>query len=312
MSLGRLCGLSGTYFILLQFLLRARIQWLENAIGFMTIDRLHKKNGYLAISLLLAHPVLLTWGYAINGRKSLFAQIILFIFNYEDVFKALLGLILFIAVVATSIYIVRRKMPYHWWYFVHLVTYLAIILAFGHQLTNGEEFVSNPAFSVFWYLLYVIVFGSIFYWKIVRVGVMYYKHRFYVADVVKETADTVSLYIKGKNIDSIKYTAGQFAFVHILSKELWWDVHPFSISCVPNEKYIRFTIKASGDYTRRMPEVKINTPVVLVLHHCGRCYALLVKSMTLFWFTRIKLRPILFFASRLRNYQKKIIFPFFI
>ncbi len=266
-SMGRVCGLLGTYFILLQFLLRARIQPIEKIIGFMQIDRLHKKNGYLAISLLFLHPLLLTLGYSFTAKKSIVDQFLIFLFHYDDVLTAFLGLMAFLIVIGTSIYIVRKKMPYHWWYFIHLLTYIAIILAFGHQLSNGEDLIANPIFSIFWYLLYIVVFGATLYYKIIRVGYMYYKHRFYIADVVKETPDTVSLYIKGKNMESIQYEAGQFSFLHLLGKGLWWDVHPFSISCAPNGEYIRFTIKASGDYTKKVPLVPINTPVLLDMPH---------------------------------------------
>jgi predicted ferric reductase len=266
-SLGRLFGLLGTFFILIQFLLRARIQPFEKILGFMQIDKIHKKNGYIAITFLVSHPVFLLIGYALSSRKSLVDQFLLFIFKFENVFDALIGLTLFIVVICTSIYIVRKKMPYHWWYFIHLLTYLAIFLAFGHQLKNGEDFIANPVFAYFWYFLYGFVFGSTLYWKIIRVAALYSTHRFYVADVVKETYDTTSLYIKGRNMKSLRFKAGQFAFLHVLNKQLWWDVHPFSISCAPNGEYIRFTIKASGDYTKQIPNVQINTPVVLDIPH---------------------------------------------
>ncbi|MDQ3099040.1 MAG: ferredoxin reductase family protein [bacterium] len=266
-SLGRVYGLLGTYFILIQFLLRARIQPFEKIIGFMQIDRIHKKNGYIAITLLLLHPIFLLIGYSLNSRISIIDQFLIFISRFDGVLNAFIGLVLFIVVICTSVYIVRRKMPYHWWYFVHLLTYLAIFLAFGHQLTNGEDFIANPAFAYFWYFLYALVFGATLYWKIIRVGMMYVKNRFYIAEVVKETYDTTSLYIKGRHVDSIQYQAGQFAFIHILNKDLWWDVHPFSISCAPNGEYIRFTIKSSGDYTRKIPDVVVNTPVILDMPH---------------------------------------------
>jgi predicted ferric reductase len=291
-SIGRLCGLLGVYFILIQFSLRARIQPAEKIIGFMHIDKIHKKNGYIAISFLVLHPIFLTFGYAFLSRKSILDQFIIFIFQYEDVMNAFFGLSLFILVICTSIYIVRKKLPYHWWYFIHLCTYLAIFLAFGHQLHNGEDFVANPIFGYFWYFLYALVFGATLYWKIIRVGLMYYNHRFYVADVVNETYDTTSLYIKGRDMGSISYKAGQFAFIHILDKQLWWDVHPFSISCAPNGEYLRFTIKASGDYTRKIPMVKINTPVILDMPHGEFTLAQAVTKKLLFIAGGVGLTPL--------------------
>ena len=41
--------------------------------------------------------------------------------------------------------IVRRRLRYETWYFVHLYAYLAVALAFSHQLATGTAFVGAPA-----------------------------------------------------------------------------------------------------------------------------------------------------------------------
>jgi len=41
----------------------------------------------------------------------------------------------------------------------------------------------------------------------------------------------------------------------------WWRAHPFSISAAPNGKYLRFTIKNLGDYTRLLQHVRVGTSV---------------------------------------------------
>lgn len=121
---------------------------------------------------------------------------------------------------------------------------------------------------------------------------MYFKHRFYVSEIVRESHDTVSLYVRGKRIKDIRWEAGQFAFIHILSKELWWDVHPFSISCAPNGEYIRFTIKASGDFTRQIPDVPLNTPVLLDMPHGEFTLALAKRKKLLFIAGGVGLTPL--------------------
>ena len=37
--------------------------------------------------------------------------------------------------------IVRRRLPYEWWYAVHLTAYAAIALAWFHQIPTGNELV---------------------------------------------------------------------------------------------------------------------------------------------------------------------------
>ena len=64
---------------------------------------------------------------------------------------ALAGLVLLLAVVVSSAVIVRRRLRYETWYFVHLYAYLAVALAFSHQLATGTAFVGRPLARTFWY-----------------------------------------------------------------------------------------------------------------------------------------------------------------
>ena len=57
---------------------------------------------------------------------------------------ATIGTALLIAVVATSVVIVRRRLRYEWWYAVHLLAYAGIALAWFHQIPTGNELVARP------------------------------------------------------------------------------------------------------------------------------------------------------------------------
>ncbi len=46
------------------------------------------------------------------------------------------------------------------------------------------------------------------------------------------------------------FTAGQFAFISFPGNRALKEPHPFTVSCSPNEETLRFSIKASGDWTR--------------------------------------------------------------
>ena len=52
--------------------------------------------------------------------------------------------------------IVRRRLRYETWYFVHLYAYLGVALAFSHQLATGTDFVGDPAARAYWIALYVV------------------------------------------------------------------------------------------------------------------------------------------------------------
>ena len=63
--------------------------------------------------------------------------------------------------VISSLVIVRRRLRYETWYFVHLYTYLAIALAFSHQIATGREFVGDPAARLYWQGLYVATLAAV-------------------------------------------------------------------------------------------------------------------------------------------------------
>jgi predicted ferric reductase len=63
-ALGRLAGLLVGSGVLLQLVLVSRLPWIEPSVGCDRLYRLHRRLGFLIGSLLLAHPALLTVGYA--------------------------------------------------------------------------------------------------------------------------------------------------------------------------------------------------------------------------------------------------------
>lgn len=262
-AFGRLFGLLAVYFVLVQFLLIGRVVWIEKTFGLDKLSRIHHLNGEFSIFFILLHPIFLTFGYAISSKQNVIGQFLTFLTAYEDVFMAFLSAIIFIVIVFLSIYIVRKKLKYETWYFIHLLTYVAIILAWGHQLENGEDFLTNRWFVYYWYLLYVFVFGQFIVFRFLRPLYLFYKHRFFVEKIVKETADTNSVYISGKKMNEFKIKAGQFMIFRFLARKFWWQAHPFSLSKSFDGKTIRITPKNVGDFTSLIPQLAIHTPVLI-------------------------------------------------
>ena len=63
-SVGRLTGLAASDLLLAQVLLMARVPVLERAFGQDELVRLHRLAGFTSFNLMVAHIVLITWGYA--------------------------------------------------------------------------------------------------------------------------------------------------------------------------------------------------------------------------------------------------------
>ena len=263
LAFGRLFGLLAAYFALTQFLLMGRVLWIERAFGLDHLASYHRFNGYAAIYSILIHAQLVILGYALSSKTNFFSQYAEVIKNYSYVAWAAVASILFLIVVASSIYIVRRKLKFETWYYVHLIVYAAIILAFFHQLAVGGSFLQLEWARTYWYVLYAFVAFNVLFWRFGLPIINLLRYGFTVSRVEKETDTTTSIYISGRRLNSLPVKAGQYVLVRFLGKGFITQEHPFSLSAVPENNTFRLTIKNIGDYTSVIPELKVGTKVLV-------------------------------------------------
>ena len=255
-AIGQLTGLLGAYVVLIELLLMSRIGWLERAIGFDRLAVWHRWTGFAAVTLLTGHVVFITLGYAAGSRQTIVAQVVDFVQHYPDVLMSIAGFALFLAVGVTSVRAARRRMTREAWYSVHLYAYLAVALAFAHQLAVGTDFSSDRVARVWWIALYVAVLTAIVLWRIGRPLWFNARHRLRIHSVRREANGVVSLYLTGERLDEIGAVAGQFFLWRFLTGSGWAKAHPFSLSAAPNGRFLRITVKALGDDTLRMQALK--------------------------------------------------------
>jgi predicted ferric reductase len=262
-GIGRLCGLLGAYVVLVQVLLLARIPVLDRTVGFDRLTVWHRRNGKVALGLLLAHAVAIVAGYTLADRISLWEEAGRLVSAYPGVITALAGLLTLVAVVVTSLVIVRRRLRYETWYFVHLYTYLAIALAFSHQIATGREFVGDPAARVYWQALYIAVLAAVVVFRLGLPALRNARHRLRVERVIEEAPGVVSLEIGGARLDALKARAGQFFSWRFLTREHWWQSHPFSLSAAPDGRRLRITVKEVGDFSGGLKAIRPGTRVIV-------------------------------------------------
>ena len=263
LALGRLSGLLAAFFVLLQFLLMGRAIWLERTFGLDKLSRVHHLNGFFAFILILTHPFLIVLANSMITGNSVVRQFINTITATQQLVMAFIALIIYIATVSFSLYIVRKRLKYETWFFVHLFNYVAVALVFWHQVDSGEDFLASKMFVYYWYFLYAFVFSNLIIFRIFRPVYLYTKHKFVVEKLERETHDSTSVYITGNNINEFKVLPGQFMIFKFLAKGFWWQSHPFSLSKPLDGKQIRITVKSVGDFTSKITMLSPGTPVII-------------------------------------------------
>ena len=164
---GRITGLLAGYGVIVLVGLMARIPPLERGIGGDRLARWHSKGGRYTVSLVVAHGVLIIWGYAVTAHTSVVSQTRDLLLDYPDVLAATVAGLLLVGVGITSARAARRRFRYETWYYLHFYTYLAVALAFSHQFATGAEFVDNVAARSLWGAMYAGIAGAILWYRFV-------------------------------------------------------------------------------------------------------------------------------------------------
>jgi hypothetical protein len=112
--------LVGTYLVLVQVVLMARLPWLDRWIGTDRMAAWHRANGQYTIGMLVAHTGPIIWGYSGSDRTSLVHESGKLLRSYPDVLAATVALGVLVTVAITSVRAARRRLRYETWYFIHL------------------------------------------------------------------------------------------------------------------------------------------------------------------------------------------------
>src|SRR3954468_18510973 len=259
---GRITGLLAGYAVGVLVALMARIPPLERGIGADRLARWHARGGRYTVCLVVAHGLLIIWGYAVEAHTDVVSQTGTLLTSYPDVLMATVAGLLLVGVGIISARAARRRMRYETWYFLHFYTYLAIALAFSHQFATGAEFMNSGWARAAWASLYIAVAAAIVWYRFALPVRQALRHRMRVESVQREADDVVSVVVSGRHLDELRAQAGQFFRWRFLNRDMWWASNPYSLSAAPRGDRLRITVKTLGDHSRRLGELRPGTRVV--------------------------------------------------
>lgn len=260
-TIGRLAGLYAALLMAFQLLLVARIPWLDRRLGMDRLTGWHRWVGFTLLWLLVGHAVFITFGYAGLEGTGPVATVVDLATTTTGILRAIVAFALIMIVGVASARYARRKLAYETWHFIHLYTYLAVLLAFSHQLYTGQSFVGSAFARGYWWSLWGVALGAVLVGRALLPLHRNLKHRLRVSHVVAESPDVVSVYVTGRRLTELPARAGQFFLWRFLTRDRWWQANPFSLSAAPDGRTLRLTAKALGDGSAGLRRLRPGTRV---------------------------------------------------
>ncbi|WP_196778132.1 ferric reductase-like transmembrane domain-containing protein [Lentzea aerocolonigenes] len=260
LTVAKFFGLHAALIMMCQLLLVARLPWLDRRIGMDRLTVWHRWNGFLLLWTVLTHATIVVLGYATLDNVSIAKTFV----ALAGVPASLLGMLAATTILVTGVVstrYVRRRLQYETWHGLHLLLYVALGLAFVHQLIETTTFKSSPSAMAYWWALWLFAFGSLVVGRIVRPLILNARHQFRVAAVVPESPNTVSVYVTGRGLDRLPAKAGQFCIWRFPGHRHWWLANPFSLSAEPDGRSLRLTAKAVGKGSAGLRDLQVGTRV---------------------------------------------------
>jgi predicted ferric reductase len=261
-DLGRVSGLLAAYLMLVELLLMARVPVLERAVGLDRLAGWHRGLGTNIVVLMVSHVLLIVWGYGLTDHHQPVTELVTVVTTYPEMWKATIGTLLFVAVGVASARRLRPHVSYEVWYLLHLTVYASVLLVYGHQTANGAEFVGHPLNRTLWQLMYVAVAACLVIWRLALPLAKIARHGMRVERVVEETPGVVSVWIRGRHLNRLGVQSGQFLLWRFLAPGHWLTAHPYSLSARPRARQVRITVKAAGDHSAAIAQLRPGTLVV--------------------------------------------------
>lgn len=259
-SLGILVGLVGTNLILLMLVLAARVPVIDRTFGHDRAMAAHRKIGKPAFYLILAHAALLTIGYGIRTSSNPITWV-MDMLAINDIWLSALALALLVVVIVTSLVAVRRRFAYEVWHLIHLLSYLAVLVAIPHQLSVGGLFADGTFQRYYWIGLYLLVVALVVGYRFVEPAVVSVRHRLLVSRVESVAPGVVTITMKGRHIQELNAQGGQFFIWRFWTGSDWWHAHPLSISAAPGTDTLRVTVRAAGKGSHSLVDLPVGTRV---------------------------------------------------
>jgi predicted ferric reductase len=243
-------GFAGLAMVTLQFVLTARFKVVKSPYGSDIVYYFHRQVSLVAFALVLAHPILL---FAFDPRTLRLLNLLAAPWRARAGVVALASLI---ALIVSSVWRKRLRIDYTPWRIWHgLLATAAVSLALAHIVLAGH-YVNTPAKRILWIGYGIFWVGLLAYVRVIK-PVMLLRRPYVVEQVIQQRGDAWTLTLVPVGHRGLTFMPGQFAWLTAWHSPFSDTEHPFSFSSSAVDRTrLEFTIRALGDFTRTVKEMK--------------------------------------------------------
>ena len=106
----------------------------------------------------------------------------------------------------------------------------------------GSDWLARAHRELGTYLVAMVVthalLACVLRYRVAQPVVLARRHRLPVHRVVQEADRVVSIYVSGRELERLGAEAGQFFRWRFLTRDGWWQAHPFSLSAAPTSRML--------------------------------------------------------------------------
>jgi predicted ferric reductase len=232
----------------LQFVISARLRWVEAPFGLDVVLRFHHTMALVALGLLCIHPLLIAAGESWRLLTKWGVS--------WSIWAGRSALLLLCAHIVVAIFRRGTRLRYETWRHLHSVAaFLLLGLAFLHSRALGHDFESKAA-RIVWAALPLIAGSAWFYGRLIRPWLLK-RNAYKIVSITSEAPQVWTLTLEPPVNRPLHYAPGQFLFLRPHGCAVRAEEHPFSIASSPSPGgRISVTIKECGDFTSTIGRIK--------------------------------------------------------
>lgn len=261
-AIGIISGLVSTNALLLMLLLAARVPLIDNIIGQVKANEWHKKLGDVLVYGLFAHMAFLIASVGLALSKSV-VDVFLDWWALSDFIWAVVAIALMAVVTFTSISAARRKASYEVWYGIHLLSYVAVAASIPHMFSMGSLFAEGTWQRIYWIVALSVVGACLLGYRFIAPLYRTMRYNVRLRSVTRVSPDMYNMEFSGRNLHKLHAQGGQYLNWRLLTKGLWSQSHPMSLSAAPDGRTLRITVRVVGDGTERMVNAPLGTRAMI-------------------------------------------------